>query len=454
MDSNPYRPSTRYVDLLTSQHGFSYVEDSVQLSSSSQVPVFGTQGAEASSCSQDTPGDRSSRRMWTPVEDMVLISSWLNTSKDPVVENEQRCGAVWKRIAVYFAASPKVAATEHRESENCKQHWHKINDQVNIFCGAFEAATREKTSEQNENDVLNKAHQIFSNNHGKKIILEHAWKELKNDQKCSSLVGFFSKSHNPLLSARLVRAGDASSIRCLASSLRGKNKKLRLDEACLERYQEYSRTLIQSWILQGKLLVDGKRASKAGMPVANGVSIKITAEVPKYVCRGGLKLEAAIEKLDIVCFVMVLRMCMVLMLVMVRWLIKSAMISVSVIERTNLRYLPGLPQKVDVVTLDLSFISILKVMPAVMNVMNDDTTLVTLVKPQFEARRSQVGRGGIVRDPEVHQEVLEKIINGIERYGFTNKGFIESPIKGADGNIEFLVRFDRGTVKGEEEEDY
>ncbi|KAF2534038.1 hypothetical protein F2Q70_00030090 [Brassica cretica] len=125
---------------------------------------------------------------------------------------------------------------------------------------------------------------------------------------------------------------------------------------------------------------------------------------------------------------------------------------VTVIERTNLRYLPGLPQKVDVVTLDLSFISILKVMPAVMNVMNEDATLVTLVKPQFEARRSQVGRGGIVRDPEVHQEVLEKIINGIERYGFTNKGFIESPIKGADGNIEFLVRFDRGTVKGEEEE--
>ncbi|CAN6906625.1 unnamed protein product [Brassica oleracea] len=290
----------------------------------------------------------------------------------------------------------------------------------------------------------------------------------------SSLVGFFSKSHNPLLSARWVRAGDAaSSIRCIASAIRGKNKKQRLDEACLERYQEYSRALIQSWILQGKVLVDGKRASKAGMPVANGVSIKITAEVPKYVCRGGLKLEAAIEKLDVDVSEKVVLDSGLSTGGFTDCLLRYGAARVygvdvgygqqvadkirndkrvTVIERTNLRYLPGLPQKVDVVTLDLSFISILKVMPAVMNVMNEDATLVTLVKPQFEARRSQVGRGGIVRDPEVHQEVLEKIINGIERYGFTNKGFIESPIKGADGTIEFLVRFDRGTVKGEEEE--
>ncbi|KAG2306998.1 hypothetical protein Bca52824_026746 [Brassica carinata] len=286
----------------------------------------------------------------------------------------------------------------------------------------------------------------------------------------SSLVGFFSKSHNPLLSARLVRAGDASSIRCLASSLRGKNKKLRLDEACLERYQEYSRTLIQSWILQGKLLVDGKRASKAGMPVANGVSIKITAEVPKYVCRGGLKLEAAIEKLDVDVSEKV---------------VLDSGLSTGGFTDCLLRYGAahvygvdvGYGQVADKIRNDKRVCyrkDKSKIPPrtpsksrcsdtrsllhfhtqAVMNVMNDDTTLVTLVKPQFEARRSQVGRGGIVRDPEVHQEVLEKIINGIERYGFTNKGFIESPIKGADGNIEFLVRFDRGTVKGEEEEDY
>ncbi|KAF5446489.1 hypothetical protein F2P56_032113 [Juglans regia] len=116
---------------------------------------------------------------------------------------------------------------------------------------------------------------------------------------------------------------------------------------------------------------------------------------------------------------------------------------VCVIERTNLRYLSGLPQKVDLVTLDLSFISILLVMPAVVSVMKEDASLVTLVKPQFEARRSQVGSGGIVRDPTVHQEVLEKIITGVENFGFCSKGWIESPLKGAEGNTEFLVHFSR-----------
>uniref|UniRef100_A0A0D3DV94 Myb-like domain-containing protein n=1 Tax=Brassica oleracea var. oleracea TaxID=109376 RepID=A0A0D3DV94_BRAOL len=126
MDSNPYRHGSNFVDLLTSQQSvFSLVEETVP---------------------EDTPVERKERRISTPVEDMVHISSWLNTSKDPVVGNEQRSGAFWNRIAAYFAASPKVAATEHRESTHCKQRWHKINDQVNKFCGAFEAATREKTT--------------------------------------------------------------------------------------------------------------------------------------------------------------------------------------------------------------------------------------------------------------------------------------------------------------------
>ncbi|XP_048637633.1 glutathione S-transferase T3-like [Brassica napus] len=168
MDSNPYRHGSNFVDLLTSQQSvFSLVEETVP---------------------EDTPAERKERRMWTPVEDMVLISSWLNTSKDPVVGNEQRSGAFWNRIAAYFAASPKIAATEHRESTHCKQRWHKINDQVNKFCRAFEAATRQKTSGQNENDVLNRAHEIFFTNHRKKFILEHAWKELRNDQKWCATV--------------------------------------------------------------------------------------------------------------------------------------------------------------------------------------------------------------------------------------------------------------------------
>ncbi|XP_013639496.1 PREDICTED: glutathione S-transferase T3-like [Brassica oleracea var. oleracea] len=118
-----------------------------------------------------------------PTDDLVLISAWLNTSKDPVVENEQRSGHFWKRIGAYFAASSKVAGSERREPSHCKQHWQKINDLVYKFCGSYEAASREKTSGQNENDVLKKAHEIFYNNHKKKFTLEQAFMELHSDQK-------------------------------------------------------------------------------------------------------------------------------------------------------------------------------------------------------------------------------------------------------------------------------
>ena len=119
MDSNSYTPFGNFVDLLNSQQDtvFGYVQDSVKVSSS-QVPA-----------------DRKERRVWSPVDDVALISAWLNKSKDPVVANEQRAGKFWKRIAAYFAASPKVAGSEVRESSHCKQRWQKINNQVNKFCG-------------------------------------------------------------------------------------------------------------------------------------------------------------------------------------------------------------------------------------------------------------------------------------------------------------------------------
>lgn len=209
--------------------------------------------------------------------------------------------------------------------------------------------------------------------------------------------------------------------------------------------------------------MDGRVVNKAGTPVSEKSIVEIKAEVPKYVCRAGYKLEAAIEQLNID--------------VAGKVALDSGLSTggftdcllqhgasfvygvdvgygqvadkirrdnrVSIIERTNLRYLSELPQQVDVVTLDLSFISILMVMPAVINLMKTESTLVTLVKPQFEARRSQVGGGGIVRDPQVHQEVLEKIITGVQDFGFCSKGWIESPMKGAEGNIEFLACFQR-----------
>ncbi|XP_052185960.1 uncharacterized protein LOC127797264 isoform X1 [Diospyros lotus] len=283
-----------------------------------------------------------------------------------------------------------------------------------------------------------------------------------------SLFSFSNSAPGHPISARWGKTNMNCALRSFAASTKSgkvqlKKKKKRLDEICLERFQQYSRTLIQSWILQGKVFVDGKLVNKAGTPVPDEAVVEIMAEVPKYVCRAGYKLEAAIEQLSVdvtgkvaldsglstggftdcllqhgAAFVYGVDVGYGQVAYKIRCDER-----VSVVERTNLRYLSGLPQKVDLVTLDLSFISILLVMPAVVNVMKEEATLVTLVKPQFEARRSQVGKGGIVRDPLVHQEVREKIIQGVENYGFYSQGWIESPLKGAEGNTEFLVCFTR-----------
>ncbi|XP_056852312.1 glutathione S-transferase T3-like [Raphanus sativus] len=185
---DPSTGASKFVDLLCSQQcvSFGNYEDSVSLSSS-QLPFVGSQGGEASSgFDGDTPAEPKGRQRWTASDDVVLISAWLNTSKDPVVNNEQRAGAFWRRVADYYAASQEATATQ-REPKNCKHRWHRINDEVSKFCGAYEAATREKTSGQNENDVLKNAHRIFLAIKNKKFTLEHAWKELRYDQKWCDL---------------------------------------------------------------------------------------------------------------------------------------------------------------------------------------------------------------------------------------------------------------------------
>ncbi|KAL4596998.1 hypothetical protein ACB092_12G203800 [Castanea dentata] len=265
-------------------------------------------------------------------------------------------------------------------------------------------------------------------------------------------LSFLSLSKSPKLSVRWVKAQIHSPFRSYAVASSGKlqppKKKRRLDEICLERFQQYSRTFIQSWILQGKVSVDGKVVNKAGTPVSEKAVVQIMAEIPKYVCRAGYKLEAAIEQLGVnVAGKVALDSglstggftdCLLQYGASFVYGVDVGYGQVAdkirrdervcVIERTNLRYLSELPQKV---------------MPAVINVMKEEASLVTLVKPQFEARRSQVGSGGIVRDPMVHQEVLEKIIKGVENFGFCSSGWIESPLKGAEGNTEFLVYFSR-----------
>ena len=176
--------STNFVELLNSQQDTIFPETFPYARfshggehGSSQLPT------ETSSFCEESPTKRRGRRKWTVSDDLVLISAWLNTSKDPLVGNEQKAGAFWQRIAEYYAASPKVERGEKIEPIQCKQRWQKINDLVCKFSGCYAVATRQKTSGQSEADIVKMAHTIFANDHKTKFNLHHAWEELRHDQK-------------------------------------------------------------------------------------------------------------------------------------------------------------------------------------------------------------------------------------------------------------------------------
>ncbi|KAL0734734.1 hypothetical protein Bca4012_010944 [Brassica carinata] len=152
---DPYNQHCSFQNLLNSQqpntqHPYQSVHEP------SIDTVYGNEDA-------DTVSDRKGRRKWSPIEDGVLISTWLNTFKDPVVGNEQKAIAFWKRIAAYFAANSKLAGSQKREPTHCKQRWGKINEGVCNFVGCYDVAPKQRSSGQNENDVLKMAHEIFHN---------------------------------------------------------------------------------------------------------------------------------------------------------------------------------------------------------------------------------------------------------------------------------------------------
>ncbi|XP_013594727.1 PREDICTED: uncharacterized protein LOC106302865 [Brassica oleracea var. oleracea] len=129
------------------------------------------------------------RRKWSLKEDQILIGAWLNTSKDSVVSNEQKAGVFWKRIVQYYNASPYLAGTIPRDLGQCKQRWARINEQVCKFVGCYDAALRAQRSGQNDDDVMRAAQEYFFNDHSVKFSMEHAWRELRHDQKwCSTYV--------------------------------------------------------------------------------------------------------------------------------------------------------------------------------------------------------------------------------------------------------------------------
>jgi 23S rRNA (cytidine1920-2'-O)/16S rRNA (cytidine1409-2'-O)-methyltransferase len=236
-------------------------------------------------------------------------------------------------------------------------------------------------------------------------------------------------------------------------------KKVRLDVRVHELMPQYSRRQIQSWIMQGRVAVDGTIVVKAGTPTSIEAEVIVDIQEPKFVSRAGFKLEKALDyfSIDVQGLVVLdaglstggFTDCLLSRGAMRVYGIDVGYGQVHekirhdprvvVMERTNLRDIRDVGEPVDLVTLDLSFISLLKVLDAVCGVLKGGGALVALIKPQFEAQRHEVGRGGIIKDPVIHQEVIKRVTQGIADYGFDIHGVIESPIEGSMGNKEFLV---------------
>ncbi len=243
-----------------------------------------------------------------------------------------------------------------------------------------------------------------------------------------------------------------------------KTVKKRFDVLVQEQYPALTLNQIQSFILQGKIFVDGERVTKAGSPIATTATIVLTEQEQKYVSRAGLKLEGALQHFGIdVTGLTALDAgistggftdCLLQNEVkrvygidvghgQVHEKIRADKRAV-LLEKTNLRLLTKLPELVDLATLDLSFISLLSVMPAVSQLLKPSSNIIALIKPQFEADRVDVGPGGLVQDAAVHDKVIKKIVDGMAEFGFNLIGVIDSPILGAaSGNKEFLAFFQR-----------
>jgi 23S rRNA (cytidine1920-2'-O)/16S rRNA (cytidine1409-2'-O)-methyltransferase len=235
--------------------------------------------------------------------------------------------------------------------------------------------------------------------------------------------------------------------------------KRRLDALLVERGLFQSREQAHAAVLAGTVTVDGRVSSKPGVSVAVDAAIEVTRR-PRFVSRGGEKLDHALA---------------VFGLDVTEWLATDIGAStggftdcllqrgaarvyavdvgygqidyrlrmdprVTLLERTNARYLRELPEPVDIAVIDVSFISLTNVLGAVRSLLKPRGEIVALIKPQFEARREEVGKGGIVRDVATHARVIGRVAAWCTGHGLRVRGLTTSPILGGEGNREFLIR--------------
>ena len=235
-------------------------------------------------------------------------------------------------------------------------------------------------------------------------------------------------------------------------------KKERLDKLLLARGLVSTRAKGQGLIMAGEVLVNGVVVDKPGTAVALDANIQLKAAMP-YVSRGGYKLAGALTHFGVdvngrLCadvgactggFTDVLLQKGAARVYAIDvgygqldWKLRQDK-RVTVMERTNARYVEALAEPVNFVVIDVSFISLKLILPAVQGWLDETGDVVALIKPQFEAGRSQVGKGGVVRDTAVHRQVLLDVLTWAEAHGWAVKGLTRSSIEGSDGNVEFLV---------------
>ena len=238
------------------------------------------------------------------------------------------------------------------------------------------------------------------------------------------------------------------------------SKKIRLDVLLVEKGFVESRQKAQTTIMSGLVFVNNQKVDKPGTSVAEDAQIEVRGNALRYVSRGGLKLENAMQTWPIV---LEDTICMDVgastggftdcMLQngakkvyavdvgygQLAWSLRSDE-RVVCLERTNARYLNHeiIPDEPDFSSVDVSFISLKLILPAIAAVLKGNGHVVCLIKPQFEAGKEKVGKKGVVRDPSVHLEVLENFLIHVKESGFTVLDLTFSPIRGPEGNIEYL----------------
>jgi len=238
-------------------------------------------------------------------------------------------------------------------------------------------------------------------------------------------------------------------------------KKHRLDSLLTEKGLAKSRQRAQALIMAGKVLVNGQPVDKPGFYVSTTDTLELKGEDIPYVSRGGLKLEAALNRftLDVVGKVCLdvgassggFTDCLLqhgaervyavdVGYGQLAWKLRQNP-RVVVFERTNIRHMAAdaIPERVDLIAIDVSFISLKIVVPAVVQFMNPAASILALIKPQFEVGKGQVGKGGVVREPKLHQQVIDDLTDFFTTIKLKAEAVYPSPLLGPKGNREFFI---------------